>query len=190
MNIPIDDDSYLKVYDKDDVLALHSIITNERDRLADWLQNAPPMNTKNEVHQFITYNQNCYNKVLEVANQQVLPGFQWGIFYKDKLVGQIGFQAINRKQDMASVGYWISVSKEGKGLVTKACTEIVDYGFLVLDLNRIEIQSAVDNPRSAHVPERLGFTREAVLAQVEKRDTEYIDHTLYRMLREDWSKEV
>ena len=47
--------------------------------------------------------------------------------------------------------------------MTSCCRFVVRYGFLTLDLNRIQIAAGTDNARSRAIPERLGFKLEGIL---------------------------
>jgi ribosomal-protein-serine acetyltransferase len=51
---------------------------------------------------------------------------------------------------------------------------------------RVEIRAAPENARSRAIPERLGFTQEGTLRQVERVDDRYLDNVVYAMLAEDW----
>ena len=61
------------------------------------------------------------------------------------------------------IGYWVDADHEGRGLVTEWVAALCRVGFAVHDLERIDIHCDPANTRSAAVPERLGFTLEAVL---------------------------
>lgn len=54
-----------------------------------------------------------------------------------------------------------------------------------LDLNRIEIKCATANLRSKTVPEKLGFLKEGVIRQGEFVHGEFIDLSLYSLLKLD-----
>jgi len=82
------------------------------------------------------------------------------------------------------LGYWIGKEHEGNGIITSSCRRLLQYGFEVLMLNRIEIRCGVENVRSQRVPERLGFTKEGTLRQVENIRGQFIDHYLYSLLRD------
>lgn len=89
----------------------------------------------------------------------------FSIFYHDELVGIIGFNSIDMANRSAKIGYWIDEDLQGKGIITESCKILIRFGFDELDLNRIQIDHATDNPKSGAVPERLGFTREGVKRQ-------------------------
>ena len=46
--------------------------------------------------------------------------------------------------------------------------------------------SAPENARSRAIPERLGFTQEGTLRQVERVGDRDLDNVVYAMLAEDW----
>ncbi len=84
------------------------------------------------------------------------------------------------------IGYWLGGEYEGKGIMTRACTALIDYGFGELGLNRIVIRASTENTRSQAVPLRLGFTREGVERQAEWLNDHFIDMIVYSMLRSEW----
>ena len=56
-----------------------------------------------------------------------------------------------------------------------------------MGMHRVEIRAAPDNVRSRAIPERLGFSQEAVLRDAERFGDEYRDIILYAMLAPDWA---
>ncbi|MFK7789278.1 MAG: GNAT family N-acetyltransferase [Phycisphaeraceae bacterium] len=94
----------------------------------------------------------------------------------------------NHRTELA---YWVDAGGEGRGLVTRGCDALIRYAFEQLGMNRIDITVDVTNTRSLAIPERLGFTREAVIRQwIAYPDGRITDMANYRLLREDWKKEV
>lgn len=94
---------------------------------------------------------------------------------------------VNLRTELA---YWIDGNAEGKGLVTRGCAALVRYAFIQLGMNRIDITVDVKNKLSLAVPERLNFTREAVIRQwIAYPDGRLTDMVNYRLLREDWKNE-
>jgi RimJ/RimL family protein N-acetyltransferase len=66
-------------------------------------------------------------------------------------------------QDALEIGYWIHVAHTRKGLVTEAAAALVRVAFEVHGVDRVEIHCGPENPKSAAVPRKLGFTLEATL---------------------------
>lgn len=95
---------------------------------------------------------------------------------------------VNRRTELA---YWIDGAAEGRGLVTCGCKALVRYAFDELGMNRIDITADVTNARSLAIPERLGFTKEAVLKQwLRFPDGRFVDMANCRLLRQDWKDEA
>ena len=70
--------------------------------------------------------------------------------------------------------------------MSRALKAVIDYGFKELGLNRIEVCVATENEKSRALPERFGFTEEGILRQAEWLYDHYVDHIVYRLLREEW----
>lgn len=56
------------------------------------------------------------------------------------------------------IGYWIHPHWTGRGLMTMAAVALVDQGFRLAGIDRVEIHHDVANPASGAVARRLGFT--------------------------------
>ena len=94
-------------------------------------------------------------------------GFQAGMWYRGTLAGIIGYQGVDWVNRSTALGYWVGASCQGKGLVTKACSALIDPAFREWRLNRVEIRCATGNDRSQAITERLGFTQEGTLRGAE-----------------------
>ena len=75
---------------------------------------------------------------------------------------------------------------EGRGLVTRAVTAILDHAFGPLGLHRVGLQAVADNDRSRRVAERLGFTQDGVLREYAAFPDERRDLVVYSMLAREW----
>jgi len=113
-------------------------------------------------------------------------GFQAGIWYKDELAGIIGYHGLDWSNKSTSIGYWLGKKYNGKGIMTKACRVLVEYAFLDLKLNRVEIRCAENNHKSRAIPERLGFVNEGLIREAEWLYDHYVSHVVYSMLVKDW----
>jgi ribosomal-protein-serine acetyltransferase len=114
--------------------------------------------------------------------------FAFLIYLNEMPVGRIGIYYIDYVNKVGAIGYWLSENVTGKGIITKSCIKLLDFGFNTLKLNRIEIKAATDNYKSQCIPEKLNFTKEGIIRQAELLDNTYIDLVLYSMLKKDWEK--
>lgn len=108
------------------------------------------------------------------------------IWWDDEIIGSIGFHDLSTANGNAAIGYWIAKKHEGKGIVTRCCRVLIDYLFDTMKLNRVQINCNIENIRSRAIPERLGFTLEGTLRQVEMVNGRLCDWAVYGLLREEW----
>jgi len=88
-----------------------------------------------------------------------------GIFAPDgALLGGTGFH-VRTDPDRVAIGYWIDKDHEGKGLVTEASAALTLVALEVVGAPLVAIEHAPTNIRSAAIPQRLGFVRQAVAPQ-------------------------
>jgi len=110
------------------------------------------------------------------------------IFFNDEIVGLTSLHQINNNLKKAEVGYWIGTDYQGRGIVTKAVKGLITYAFNELELKKIEIRTASDNLNSQRVPERLNFKKEGKLPRAQWLYDRYLDHNIYGISAEEWSK--
>ncbi len=65
----------------------------------------------------------------------------------------------------AELGYWIGVPFWGHGYATEAAAAMVDYGFTILGLDRIDAHYLAGNEASGRVLQKVGMRQEGVLRQ-------------------------
>jgi len=68
--------------------------------------------------------------------------------------------------------------------MTEALQAIIDFGFNVLDINRIEAEVMQGNVMSENLLEKLNFRREGVLRQWMLWNERYYDMTMYSLLKQ------
>lgn len=101
------------------------------------------------------------------------------------LVGAVGF-TFSEEHDRAELGYWIGVPFWRNGFATEAASALVDFGFRVLGLQRVQAQHFARNPPSGHVLLKLGMKREGLALRAFKKNGRYEDLVGYGILRRDW----
>ena len=88
-------------------------------------------------------------------------GMMFSIVIDDDAVGTIGFAQHAPLAGHAELGYWLRSDLCRRGLTTEAASAVVEYGFSVLGLHRIELRAAPSNVGSVRVAEKVGFTARA-----------------------------
>lgn len=99
-------------------------------------------------------------------------------------VGGIG---IHPQQDVmrlnAELGYWLSEEYWGKGIVSKAILQIIEFGFKTYEINRIFARPYSSNKASQHVLEKCGFKLEARFEKNIIKQNEILDELIYAVRR-------
>jgi ribosomal-protein-alanine N-acetyltransferase len=80
-----------------------------------------------------------------------------------RLIGTIGLLHLVAEHRRGELGYELAHRWWGQGLMPEAAAAVVDYGFTVLGLHRIEAGVLVGNQPSVRVLDKLGFREEGTL---------------------------
>lgn len=164
-----------------DAEELFAVSDANRAYLRRWL---PWLDRTREVADTRTYIEDALRQ--SSANQ----GFQALIIVGGQIAGLVGFHRIDWANRCASIGYWLAESYQRRGLMTRSCRALVDYGFASLNLNRIVINCAPANTPSRAIPERLGFVHEGRLREAEWLYDHYVDHEVYSQLQREWQTRI
>jgi ribosomal-protein-serine acetyltransferase len=116
--------------------------------------------------------------------------YHYALLLGSELVGVVAFNAIEKLNHCATIGYWLAKSKMGRGYMTAADKALIDDGFQHLELNRIQARVATGNHPSQAVCDRLGLKKEGVLRQAERLYDHYVDLTMNSVLRSEWNQKV
>lgn len=177
----IEYDLELRPVDERHAEELTALVRHDLAHLKPWMPWATERYAVEDAREFIRRNQRQY------AEDQ---GFSTLIFFRDRVVGSIGYNHIDWTSRKTDIGYWLAADMQGRGIMTKACGVLVGHAFKELKLNRIEIYCAVDNGRSRRIPERLGFTQEGVHRQAEWVHDHFKDLVSYSMLAGEWKEKA
>ena len=116
---------------------------------------------------------------IEIATKSSPPNVL-AIEVNSEAAGAIGIHPQNdiyRKN--AELGYWLAEPYWGKGIITEAIIQMVDYGFKNWDINRIYARPFGYNIASQKALEKAGFVLEARLEKTIFKNGEYIDELIY-----------
>lgn len=156
----------VRAYRLEDAEALNEAVAESRDHLRPWTLWADEHQSLEETRDFIVRCQ---------AHWLLRDWFTMGVFDMNtgRLLGGSGFTPKEWDIRAFEIGYWLRAGAEGHGYVTEATRLLTDYLFDHLDAQRVQIVCDARNTRSAAVPIRLGFPREALL----RRYTRAVDGT-------------
>lgn len=114
--------------------------------------------------------------------------FQWGIVevVNDRVVGTCTLASLSEAHERAAIGFALAREAWGRGYVTEALPALLDFGFEVLGLHRIEADVDPRNERSIRLLERTGFMREGYQRERHLMQGERQDALLYGLLRPEW----
>ncbi len=78
------------------------------------------------------------------------------------VIGSVGLRlpkesALNLQKDEAELGIWLGVEYWSRGYAREASAELTRHGFEELGLTRVYATCFLENTRSAHMQEKLGF---------------------------------
>jgi ribosomal-protein-serine acetyltransferase len=113
-------------------------------------------------------------------------GATFAIVCDHAVAGVVGLEPLDWIHRSAGIGYWLGERYQGRGLMTRAVSVLIEHAVSVWDLNRIEIRAAVGNARSRAIPQRLGFREEGTLRQAERVGDVYLDIVVYSLLASEW----
>lgn len=114
--------------------------------------------------------------------------FDWAVIEKvsGRMIGTCGFTRLSEQHHVGEIGYVLNPDYHGRGYATEAVRAVIDYGFGVLDLNRIEGRYMAENIPSRRVMERCGLTFEGIQREVMLVKGRYRDIGICALLKEEY----
>lgn len=104
----------------------------------------------------------------------------------NNFIGEVGLKLGPSRFKIAELYYSLHPTYWGQGFATEAALAILHFGFIGLELHRIEAGVAVDNNASIRLLERIGMTREGRKRKVLPIAGEWVDNYHYAILEEDY----
>ncbi|WP_457637331.1 GNAT family N-acetyltransferase [Oceanithermus sp.] len=159
--------------------ALFGLIDENREHLRRWLPFVDATQSVEYARSFLK------DQLCQLAEGRALA---LTLFHQGRAAGMLSLNRIDSVNRAASIGYWLDKGLTGRGLMTRAVGRLIDLAFASFPVDRVEIHCAPGNEPSCAIPERLGFTREAMLRQA-LRAHEYVDdRVIWGLLREEWPR--
>ncbi|MBK7410046.1 MAG: GNAT family N-acetyltransferase [Saprospirales bacterium] len=105
----------------------------------------------------------------------------------NETIGRCGFHNWYLEHHKAEIGYVLfKAENRRKGYMNEAINAVLEYGFKVMNLNRIEACTSPDNTASLSIIKKYGFIQEGYLRQHFVRDGETQDTVIYSLLKEEF----
>jgi ribosomal-protein-serine acetyltransferase len=169
---PHDVDSEIKLVVVEESLAidLFHLIDSDREHLNRWLPWPPLNRTIEDITDFVKKSISDYREGISIV---------FAIQYLGDIVGVISYNKIDKSLKKVELGYWLTSSAQGQGIVTRASRYLIGYAFDCLEAERVQIATAAENSASRKVCERLGCKLEGVISNCENLHGKIVSHAIY-----------
>lgn len=117
--------------------------------------------------------------------------YRWAIIEKEsgECIGQIAYFLVDAKNEFAEIEYCIGASFQKKGYATEACKSVIQYGFDVIGLHKVQICVRPSNTPSRKVIEKCGFVYEGNLRDYFLMpDGTFEDRMYFSILKSEFKK--
>ncbi len=140
-----------------------------------------PMKERSEAQELI----NIFSKAFESSE-----AIRWGIELNSskELIGTCGFHNWKKTHKRAEIGYELNEEAWGSGYMKEAVSAIIRYGFLEMELNRIEANVYPENTSSEELLKKLGFRFEGLLKEYAYFREKYQDLNMFSFLKKDYNR--
>jgi RimJ/RimL family protein N-acetyltransferase len=173
----------IRCYDPEDAPLLKDAVDRSLDHLRPWMPWTPDAPEPLD---------DVYER-LRTFRAQYDRDENWimGVFAPDesRCVGGTGLHPSREGEGGLEIGYFVAADEVGKGYATEVAAVLTRVGFDCFGLDRVVIRVDPANATSDRVPEKLGFTREAMLRRrlPQKQGSELRDVNIWTMFRGELS---
>lgn len=105
----------------------------------------------------------------------------------DALVGMAILAELNMHNRTAHIGMGLLPVSRGKGLATDVLRVLCHYGFDVLGLHRLQMETLTDNVPMVRAAERAGFRAEGTMRDAVWSMGAFHDEVVLSLLAEEWA---
>lgn len=169
----------IRPFRRRDVGPMHDAVQASLPELEEWLPWAIGYN-RSVAHRFIRDSASAWNDARAFDFAIRLPD------EPDFHVGNISVWPTSPANRVGEIGYWVRSDLTGEGIGTEVTARTIQVGFEELDYHKIVLRIAVGNERSDRIAKRLGFTLEGTLRDEVKIGINWLDHTSWSLLEDEW----
>lgn len=175
LSSPLGDGAELRALEPWHAAEFTAAIARDREHLAPWLPWAVTIIDVDGARAFLQ----------EYADKQARDaGRMFGIWRGGELVGGTVFRTFDTRNGSCEIGVWLAPSAGGRGIVTRACRQMIDWAFRVRGMSRVEWVAASTNARSIAAARRLGMTHEGTLRSAVPGETGRQDLEIWAIVSE------
>ena len=126
---------------------------------------------------------NWFNKIFVQKE-----GARWVITEQavGKYIGDIGFHNYKATHARAEIGFKLAKAYWHQGIMAEALGGVLEYGFSVMQLNRIEAVVDPENTACLTLLKKAGFVEEGILREYEHEVKGYVDLMMLSLLKRDY----
>lgn len=162
----------ISTVEKDDLSFIHKLKKNP-DIMQYWCNE--PYTTKEQI-------------LKDYENRQTDTTIREFIIYKSgEKIGYTSLFNQNARHRSATFAIMLDPSQQGNGYATEAVRLIVEYGFNILNLNKINLDVVDFNEKAIHVYKKVGFKIEGEKRQQFYINGEYTNGILMGLLKEEYN---
>jgi len=114
-------------------------------------------------------------------------GIRWVITEKgeDIYIGDIGFHNYVKTHSRAEIGFKLTRGSWHNGIMSEALAPVLNYGFMAMQLNRIEAVVDPENAACLCMLKRAGFATEGILREYESEAKGYVDLVMLSLFKKE-----
>ena len=198
-NLKVDEEIHLRNIHPDDAEAFFDLVEENRARLRPWidpyaLPETPKAARLFTIHCLFNYygdpigpsELDQYIHELEHYFPPAQRRLDLGLWFHGELAGTIFMSGVSGSPNALEFGYWITEEHEGKGIITRCISALMDYAIDEMGIQRFVIGCAANNQRSRAVPERLGYRLHVTQPKGEVVGEFIYDRTIYGIRAAAW----
>jgi RimJ/RimL family protein N-acetyltransferase len=106
---------------------------------------------------------------------------RFAVEHQDQLAGGVGYFC--HRSRVGELGFWLGEEFWGRGFATEAARAVVTYGFTAGNLEAMTSANFIDNPASARILTKLGFTISGRMCTQSVARGQETDCTIWRLDR-------